>query len=226
MAQRIFILGAGRFGIHLAARLSELGCEVVLADKDTNRVEELAEDGFNTLEMDVEDEDALKQAGVCDADAVVVSIGENIKGSVLATLILKELQVKKIIARAIDAKHAQVLEKLGANLVVLPSRDMAYRLAERLHDHAMNERHPLAGDYQLTEVRLNSTLQGQTLAEARIPKQYGLTVVLLSRLRSEKEAEVLEPTPNLEMQEGDVLTVVGRKENINRFEKDCCQASS
>jgi len=146
MAKRIIILGAGRFGTHLATRLSEYGCDVVIADRDSNRVKELAEDGFHTFEMDVDDEDALKELGVAEADAVVVSIGENMQGSILATLALKELKVKKIIARALDGKHAQVLEKLGADLVVLPSRDMAYRLAERLRDNAGDERQLLSGE--------------------------------------------------------------------------------
>jgi trk system potassium uptake protein TrkA len=102
MAQRIIILGAGRFGLHLAARLSEFGCEVVLAERDATRVKELAEDGFHIFEMDVEDEDALKELGVAEADAVVVSIGENLQGSVLATLALKQLQVNRRQTRNIN----------------------------------------------------------------------------------------------------------------------------
>src|ERR1035437_7292578 len=94
MAKRIIILGAGRFGTHLASRLSEYGCEVVIADRNADRVKELAEDGFHTFEMDVEDEQALSQLGVAEADAVVVSIGENMQGSIFATLVLKELKVK------------------------------------------------------------------------------------------------------------------------------------
>jgi trk system potassium uptake protein TrkA len=221
MAQRFIILGAGRFGTHLAARLSEFGCEVVLADQDANRVAELAEDGFNILEMDVADEDALKEAGVQDADAVVVSIGENIKGSVLATLLLKELQVKKIIARALDAKHAQVLEKLGADIVVLPTRDMAYRLAEQMRDDAQDERHPLHEDYQLAKVRLGLRLHGQSLAMAKLPKTFGVTAVLIIRGSQDKETEAFEPAADFMLQQGDLIMIVGRREKINRFENAC-----
>jgi len=81
--------------MHLAARLSEYGCEVVLADHDGDRVKELSEDGFHTFEMEVEDESALKELGVSEADVVVVSIGENMQGSILATLALKQLKAKK-----------------------------------------------------------------------------------------------------------------------------------
>jgi trk/ktr system potassium uptake protein len=221
MAKRIIILGAGRFGTHLASKLSEYGCEVVLADNNGDRVKELAEDGFHTFEMDVEDEDALKELGVAEADAVVVSIGENMQGSILATLALKELKAKKIIARARDAKHAQVLEKLGANLVVLPSRDMAYRLAERLRDDAGNERQLLSGEYQLAEVRIGSKLKGRTLAAAKLPQDYNVTVVLIIRSDGENKSKACEPRADFTFAENDVLMVVGKRENINRFEKDC-----
>jgi trk/ktr system potassium uptake protein len=221
MAKRIIILGAGRFGTHLASRLSEYGCEVVITDRNADRVKELAEDGFHTFELDIEDEDALKELGVAEADAVVVSIGENMQGSILATLALKELKAKKIIARALDAKHGQVLEKLGADLVVLPSRDMAYRLAERLRDNAGNERQLLSGDYQLAEVRVGRMFDGQTLAAAKLPQRYKVTVVLIARPNGENETKPFEPGADFALMANDTLMVVGRRENINRFEQEC-----
>jgi len=221
MAQRIFVIGAGRFGVHLASRLSEFGSEIVLADKDADRVEDLVQDGFHAVEMDAEDEDALKEAGVQDADAVVVSIGENMQGSILTTLLLKELKVKKLVCRALDAKHATVLEKLGADLVVLPSRDMAYRLAERLRDNAGSDRQELCGNYQLAQIRLGPPLHGKTLAESALRERYGVNVVLLTRPGPNKKLEALEPRPDLTMALRDVLFVSGLREKINKFENEC-----
>lgn len=221
MAQRIFIIGAGRFGVHLATRLSEFGTEILLADKDSDRVADLVQDGFHAVEMDAEDEDALKEAGVQEADAVVVSIGENMQGSILATLLLKELKVKKLICRALDARHATVLEKLGANLVVLPSRDMAYRLAERLRDNVGSDRQELCGNHQLAQIRLGPLLHGKTLAESRLRQRYGMNVVLLTRPDSSQKMEALEPTPDLTMALNDVLFVSGLREKINKFEREC-----
>jgi trk system potassium uptake protein TrkA len=221
MAKRIIILGAGRFGTHLATRLSEHGCDVAIVDRNAERVKELAEDGFHTFEMDVEDEDALKELGVMEADVVVVSIGENMQGSILATLVLKELKVKKVIARALDAKHAQVLEKLGADLVILPTRDMAYRLAERLMDNASDERQLLSGDYQLAEVRVGKILDGWTLADAKLPERFKVTVVLIARPDGANKTKPFEPGAGFALIANDKLIVVGRRENINRFEQDC-----
>jgi trk system potassium uptake protein TrkA len=221
MKQRIFIIGAGRFGTHLATRLSELGCEIIIADKSEKRIEDLTQDGFHAIEMDAEDEDALREAGVQDAEAVVVSIGENLQGSVLTTLHLKQLKVKRIICRALDMKHATVLEKVGADLVVLPSRDMAYRLAERLRDNAVSDRQQLSGDYQLAQVVLGSALNGKSLSEAGLRDRYRINVVLLTRRGPGERTQALEPAPQLVLSEHDLLIVAGLRENINRFEREC-----
>lgn len=221
MSQRIIILGGGRFGAHLAARLSEYGCEVAIVDRNADRVKELAEDGFHSFEADVEDESALKELGVMDADAVVVSIGEDMQGSVLATMALKDLKVERVIARALDAKHAQVLEKVGADLVVLPSRDMAYRLAERLRDDAGSDRQQLSGDYQLAHVHLGPPLHGMSLAEATLRERYRVNVVLLTRPGPKGKTNALEPDPELRMALNDLLIVSGLRENINKFEREC-----
>ncbi len=223
MAQRIFIIGAGRFGAHLATRLSEFGSEIVLADKDAKRVEDLVQDGFHAVEMDAEDEDALKEAGVQEADTVVVSIGENMQGSILTTLLLKELKVKKIVCRALDDKHATVLEKLGADLVLLPSRDMAYRLAERLRDNLTSDRQQLCGDYQLAQFRLGRALHERTLAEAALRERYHINVVLLTRNSPKQEIEPIEAKPDQTLLQGDMVIAAGRRENLNRFERDCGQ---
>jgi trk system potassium uptake protein TrkA len=221
MAQRIFVIGAGRFGAHLATRLSEFGCEIVLADKNADRVEDLVQDGFHAVEMDAEDQDALKEAGVQDADAVVVSIGENMQGSILTTLLLKELRVKKLICRALDARHATVLEKLGADLVVLPTRDMAYRLAERLRDNVGSDRQQLCGDYQLAQIRAGRPLDGKTLTNAALRERYRVNVVLLTRTDAKGETASIEPTPDCAMLRHDMLFIAGRRENLNRFEREC-----
>jgi Trk K+ transport system NAD-binding subunit len=131
MSRRVFVIGGGNFGTQLAKRLAELGAEVIIAEQDSKRMEELSGDGFHVMELDAEDETALVQAGVQNADVVVVSIGQNLQGSIITTLALKDLGVKKIVARAVDDKHAKVLEKVGADIVILPTRDMANRLAER-----------------------------------------------------------------------------------------------
>lgn len=219
MSLRVFILGAGRFGGHLATRLAALGCEVVIGDLSERRVRDLTEDGFHAIELDAGDEDAVKAAGVKDADVAVVAIGENMQASILATLLVKATGVSKVVARAVDAKHAQVLEKVGADLVVLPTIDSAAHLAERLLSDAQGDRQPLGGDYQLAHVRIGSGLDRQTLAEARLPQKHRINVVLVSRPSGEDRAELMEPSMDFRLENGDTLLVVGRRDAIDRFEE-------
>ena len=220
MAKRIFIIGGGRFGVHLATRLSELGSEVVIGDSVPGRVKDLADDGFHTIEMDASDEDALRESGALDADVVAVAIGDNMQGSILASLLLKQLGAKRVVARAYDSKHAQVLERLGVDEVILPSREVAHRLAERLHEGEMGARHPLFGDYILAEIRLGNALDGQTLAEAQLPKHHSVTAVLLKRYVGDKE-ELEEARSDTRLAAGVDLLVVGERKKVGRFEREC-----
>jgi len=228
MSLRIFILGGGRFGTHLATRLCEFGCEVVIADASPKRVEDLSEDGFHAVELDAEDEEALKAAGAAEADASVVCIGENMQASVLTTLALKDLKAKKVVARAVDIKHAQVLERVGADLVVQPSRDMAYQLAETLRAGTISERMPIGGDYQVAYVRLGAALDGIKLKDARLPDQFRVTLLLISREKPEAKTnngdkddglEHFEPKPDFVLQSGDLVTISGSRSQIDRFER-------
>jgi trk system potassium uptake protein TrkA len=226
MSQRVFILGAGRFGTHLASRLGEFGWETVIADRDPERVRNLAEDGYHAVQLDIDDPDDLRAAGVLEADVVVVALGENMQTTILATLTLKELKVPKVIARAVDEQEARVLEKIGADLVVMPTRDMAYRLAERLRSGRLSDRMPIGKVYQLAQIRLGLTLKGQNLAAARLRERFGINVVLVSRERPGHEPEEIEPRADLVFEAGDLVSVVGKRSALERFEAACGMGSN
>ena len=223
MAKRIFIIGGGRFGVHLATKLSEFGCEVVIGETNPELVKDLSDDGFHAVEMDANDEDALTESGAMDADEVVVALGENMQDSILATLLLKQLGAKRIVARALDVKHGQVLERVGADEVILPIRDMAYQLAHRLRDGATGDRFSLAGDHVMASVRVGPLLAGKTLGEAELSERHRINPVLLKRNSGKGEQKVEEPSPDLMLQAGDELLVVGRRDRINRFEQVMAQ---
>lgn len=219
MSQRVFIIGAGRFGVHLATRLSELGCDVTLGDQNGTLVQDLADVGFRTVRLDADDAGDLKAAGVPDADVAVVAIGENMQASILCTLILKELGQEHVVARGINDKHAQILQKLGADRVILPARDSAVRLAEEIHAEAGGERLPLVADHQVGQVRLGPRLAGTSLGDASLPARHRLIPVLLSRINSKGKTEVRRPDPAEVLAEGDLLFVAGLKDDINAFEE-------
>ncbi len=221
MSDKIFIIGAGRFGTHLASRLSELGEDVVLTDRDARVVQDRSEAGFRSMRLDADDEQDLRAAGVVGCDTAVVAIGENMQASILCTMILKEIGVAHVVARAINDKHAQILDRLGADHVVSPNKDSAVRLAEQLHADSSGERVPLAGAFQLGVVKLGPQLAGKTLGEVEVEAKYKLQVALLVRTPLGRAAEAHRPKPALEMNGGDLLYLVGKRDDLNEFETDC-----
>ncbi|MCK9316143.1 MAG: TrkA family potassium uptake protein [Verrucomicrobia bacterium] len=219
MSRRVFIIGGGNFGTQLAKRLAELGAEVIIAERNSKRMEELSGDGFHVMELDAEDETALVQAGVQNADVVVVSIGQNLQGSIIATLALKDLGIKKIVARAVDDKHAKVLGKVGADIVILPTRDMANRLAERLLAKVMSERTPVIEDFQIAHICVGENFEEGSLVDLKLPQKHKITVLLILRGETEEDMDVLEASSDLYIRQDDVLVVFGKRECINEYER-------
>lgn len=220
MPKHYLILGAGRFGTQLARRLSELGCDVVIGDRDAALVQNLADEGFRTVRMDADDAGDLKAAGAGDFDAVIVAIGEDMQASVLATITLKDMGVKPVMARATTEKHAEILRRLGADQVISPDRDAAHRLAEQLQAGTSGQRLPFHGEYQVAQVRLGNRLAGKAFGETDLEEKHKITSVLVLRKPPHREdMEELLPAPKLVFMPGDLLFVVGHKEDINAFEE-------
>lgn len=220
MPGKTVILGAGRFGVELATRLHQLGRDVVVCDNDAKLVQDLADQGFRAARLDADDAGDLKAAGVGDADVVVVAIGENMQASVLATMTLKEMGVPRVIARATTDKHAEILRRLGADKVIAPDHEAARRLAEELDARTTEQRLPFHGEYQLARVRLADPLPGSTLAEAELEERHHVTPVLIVRHHPDRETpEEKLPAPKEDLLPGDLLFMVGHKEDINAFEE-------
>ena len=123
MANKQFvIIGLGRFGSSIAKTLYSLGNDVLAIDKDEDIVQEIADSVTHAVQLDATDENALRALGIRNFDVAVVTIGDNIQSSIMATLLVKELGVKYIIAKGHSDLHAKVLYKIGADRVVLPEK--------------------------------------------------------------------------------------------------------
>lgn len=210
------VIGLGRFGSNVARALYERGEEVVAMDRDPERVHEIRPFSSQALLADVRDREALVQAGVGEADAAIVSVGQEMEASILVTLYLKELGVKKIIAKATTLDHAKVLRRLGASEVVFPERDMAYRLAERLATPNVFERFAVSEGVTAAELAAPAAIVGQTLKEAALRAKYGVTAVAIRKAGNQVIAA---PDGSERLDEGDVLMVIGPDEAVRAFER-------
>ncbi|GAW92289.1 potassium channel family protein [Calderihabitans maritimus] len=214
MKKSFVVIGLGRFGSSLAKTLSQMGHEVLAVDVSEERVQNISEYVTHAVQIDAMDEEALKTLGVRNFDAVVVAIGQDVQASILVTLILKELGVQRVVAKALNEMHGKVLERVGADQVVYPERDMGIRLAHNLIATNVLDYIELAPDYSIVEVACPAEFHGKTLGELNLRARYGVTVIVVK-----KGNEVLAaPGADVRVYDGDVLVVIGSKEGLKKLD--------
>ena len=215
MAKKQFaVIGMGRFGTSVALTLAQSGQEVLVVDSDEERIQKVADCFTHSVVMDTTDEASLNALGIRNFDMVVVSIGLDVQASVMTTLLLKEMGVRHIVAKAASALHGKMLSKVGADQVVFPERDMGQRIAHNLMSTNVIDYFELAPDLGIVEVDVRGHFVGKSLAETRLREKYGITVIAIRR----NNKISLSPSPTEKFLESDRLILVGDTQGIQRFE--------
>ena len=212
--KQYMVLGLGRFGASVATTLFSLGNEVLAIDSDAENVNDIATHVTQAMQMDATDETALASLGVRNFDAAIVCIGENLRDSILVCVLLKEMGVRKLVAKATDDLHAKVLTKIGVDRVIFPERDMGQRIAHSLYMPGILDLMTLNGDYRLIDVLTPEGWLGRSIAQIDVRRKYGLTIIAIHRGKE----YVVSPTPDETFAKGDSLLVLGREADIERLE--------
>ena len=208
------VIGIGRFGESVAKTLIELGNEVLAIDKNPDRIHDISEFVTHAVEADIMDESNLKELGLRNFDVVIVSIGSDIEASIMATLLAKELGVKRVVAKAQSELHGKVLKKIGADKVVFPERDMGTRLAHNLTSSNILDYIELSPDFSILEINAIKEWIGKDLKELRIRNKYGVNVIAIK-----SGANVnISPSPNDIINENDVIVIIGNSDDIKQIE--------
>ncbi|MBU9672212.1 TrkA family potassium uptake protein [Planococcus sp. CP5-4] len=215
MKKEFVVIGLGRFGGSIVRELIEQGADVMAIDKDHERVDEFASIATQAVVADTTDESVLKSLGVRNFEQVIVAIGENIQASILTTLMLKEIGVKKITVKAQNDYHAKVLHKIGADKVVHPERDMGIRIAHNILSNNVLDYLELSDEHSIMEIKANDKLAGYTLIELDIRAKYGINIVAIKR----DDDIIVSPQADMEIERDDILIIIGSDADINRFEK-------
>ena len=211
--KQFMVLGMGLFGSSLAKTLHELGHEVLAGDADADLVEAIAPYVTQAVQIDATDEAALQELGVRNFDAVIVSIGKNLRDSILVCVIIKELGVPYLIAKATDEIHAKVLRKIGVDKVVFPERDMGVRIAKSLITPNVLEMMDFAGDYRLIEIILPAKWAGNSIIGIDVRRKYGFSILAIQR----DGQFIVSPSPDAVFENGDILLVLGQKDDITNI---------
>lgn len=208
------ILGLGRFGYALAMELAAAGAELIVLDRDEEKVRELREYTENAFVVKSLDKKTLEEVGIQNCDIVVLCIGEHLDTSILTTLHLSSLGVPHIIAKANSAEHGEVLEKLGAE-VVYPEKDIAIRLAHRLEAARMLDYIQLSEKLNISKILVPGVAIGKTVMEANLRGRFGVNIIAI-----ENGGNIIESVlPDYIFRAGDILYVAGSKEGLSSLTK-------
>ena len=221
MTKRSFaVIGLGRFGSALATTLAELGHEVLGIDANEEHVARLSDIVSHAVQLDATDERALRAAGIQDVDVAVISIGERIDSSLLVVMLVKELGIPTLIAKATTPLHGRILEKLGVSRVIFPERDMAVRVAHSLVVPNALDYIELSRDFSIVEVPAPKEFVGKTLRELALRSQFGLTLIALKRVGRPGQGQVtlVAPPADEPIQPGDVLSLLGSNDRLAQLD--------
>lgn len=211
------VIGMGSFGRTIAKELEKSGHQVLIIDKDEKVVNDMADFVTDARVGDSTDENFLRAAGVKNYDCAVVCISSNINASILTTLFIKEIGVPKVIVRASNEHECRVLEKIGADEIVYPERDMGEKLAYTLDKNNVVERLTFSNEYSIVERKVPRSWVGKSIIELNVRRKYGINIIAVSN--SEMTEFDMTPMPDRVFVEGEIITLIGANKDLDKIAK-------
>ncbi|MBD5135331.1 MAG: TrkA family potassium uptake protein [Lachnospiraceae bacterium] len=179
------VIGLGRFGAAIAEELSRAGAEVLAVDEDEERVHELASIVTCAVKADVCDAESMESLGLSNMDGVVVAITENLDASIMGTILAKEAGVDYILAKARDAIHARILEKVGADKVIVPEKESGIRIARSMMSGKFLDFIELSNRIRMIEIPVKEEWIGKTLIQLNLRKTKKINVIAVRNVDDE-----------------------------------------
>jgi len=210
------VIGLGRFGAAIAQDLYEMGYEVLALDKNKELVDEISDCVTNAIAVDVTDEAALKSLGVRNFSVAIIAIGGDMETSILTTVILRDLGVPYIIAKAQSDIHAKVLKKIGADKVIFPEKDMAIRVAHNIVAGNVLDYIALSPNYRIVGINVPERWIGSSLVQLNLRAKHGINVIAVNH--GEDDITV-SPDASYVFKEGDVAVILGKDVNVDELNK-------
>lgn len=204
------VIGLGRFGSQCARQLCALGSEVLAIDMSTELVQQVSGEVTSAAVADARDKEVLRALGAHECDCAVVAIGDDLAASVLATMNLKELGIPRIVCKAHDETHRKVLEKLGADQVIIPEKEVADKLTRSLSSHNVLEFIELSNDYGIVEIPAPRSWWGKSLEELNIRARLGVNIIAVEH--GGKIA--VSPSAGYQVSKDDILVVLGDYDSL------------
>jgi trk system potassium uptake protein TrkA len=223
---KYIIIGLGNFGSSLAERLTRTGNEVIGVDNEITKVEALKESITHTVCLDCTDPQAVSYLPIKDTDVVIICIGENEGVNIMATALMKRLNVKRLIGRAVSPLHEGVLEAMGIEEFVHPEDETAERWAKKLNLTGVIDSFEVEGNYSIIEATVPKKYEGKTLLELDFGKNFNVIVLtkitvvkqknLVGISRKVRKAQGV-ATSKTVLNPGDIIVLYGNVKNIEKL---------
>lgn len=226
---KYIIFGLGNFGSSLGQKLTEQGNEVIGVDKSIDKVDDLKEKISHTVCLDSTDQFTVSGLPLKDTDVVIVAIGEDQGANIMTTAVLKNLNVKRLISRAITPLHETVLEAIGVDEIVHPEEETAERWAKKLCMKGVVDSFELSGQFSIVEVSVPTKYVGQTLQEVGFRRKHN--VVVLTTIKKSQSKNMLGinrdeiqvqgvASPKTVLEENDIMVIYGDNKDIKNLLKE------
>ena len=173
------VIGLGKFGMAAALQLAEMDCEVLAVDRDMEKINLIANQVTSAICGDAREENVLKSLGIRNYDCVIVAVGDHLTDSVLITLMLKEMGVKKIVCKARDNQHEKVLKKIGADMVIIPEWDAGKKVAASLLSNKFMDLIDISEDYGIADCVVPRNWVGKSIADLSVRRKYKVNIVAI-----------------------------------------------
>lgn len=210
------VIGLGNFGFHAAKSLFDDGNEVVAIDMLRARVQAIDAYSSQAIVLDATDKEALISLGLEEMNAVIISTGTKISVSIMICLYLQEIGVKKIVVKALDDDHAKILQRMGANEIVHPERDMAIRLSRSLSRPNFLDFIPLTKEYEIIQVDPPMEFIGKSLRDLNLRAKHNVHIIAIKEDVSTEDF-IVAPPPDFVIKQTDVLVMLGKDTDIKKI---------
>ncbi len=212
------VIGLGEFGFSIAKTLSELGAEVIAIDERPERIKLIDSIVTKAITLDATNEKAIKSVGIENVDVAIIAIGKKLEASILVALMLKEIGIKRIVAKAISEIQGRLLARVGADEVVFPEVESGERIANSLLSSSINDFIKLSNEYAVVEIIPPTEFYNKSLSELSLRSKYNINVI---GIRTEDDPENIKILPLAEdkITVGDMLIVIGHLKDLDKFQK-------
>ncbi len=209
------VIGLGRFGTQIAQKLYKMGYEVLVIDSNQEKIQQIADSVTQAVTGDAQDKEVLYALGVRNCECAIVGIGSDMESSVIATMNLKELEVPYIVCKAHNQMHKRILEKLGADRVIIPEQEMADRLARKLVEPDILDYIEISDDIKLVEKQVPTSWFNKSIRDLSIRAKFGINVIAV---KNGVDITVA-PGADYVIREGDIIVIVGKQDALEKLQK-------